>query len=187
MIDKNGRYHKPKGEGGGQFTSSDGNGGTHDPSDAEKQKLKERGISTDSGKKKMTPAEKIASVHIDFDKDNILPELNEEDLAKVDSKVNKPVLLKKGVIDRNAEEHDDLTKDDFQSIIGQSLYTPSEIFPANKEKPYFHFAKIIEYNSKGKPEYGLVILDVDERKDNFEIVHAQFMRKRSFNSLKNKK
>lgn len=49
-----------------------------------------------SSKKKLTPAEKIASVHIDFNKDNILPELNDEDLEKVGSKVNKPVLLKKG-------------------------------------------------------------------------------------------
>lgn len=135
----------------------------------------------------MTPAEKIASVHIDFTKDNVLPELNEEDLKKVGVDKNKPVLLKKEVIDRNEGKHDDLTRDDFQSIIGQALYSPSEVFPANKIKPYFHFAKIIEDNSKGKPEYGLVILDVGERKDNFEIVHAQFMRKKSFNSIKNKK
>ena len=56
----------------------------------------------------MTPAEKIASVHIDFTKDNVLPELNNEDLTKVGSKINKPVLLKKNVIDRNAAEHSDL-------------------------------------------------------------------------------
>ncbi len=135
----------------------------------------------------MTPAEKIASVHIDFDRDNLLPELNEEDLEKVGVDKNKPVLLKKSVIDRNEGEHDDLTRDDFQSIIGQALYSPSEVFPANKNKPYFHFAKIIEENSKGKPEYGLVILDVDEKKDNFEIVHAHFVNMSGLQRVKNNK
>ncbi len=138
-------------------------------------------------KKKMTPAEKIASVHIDFTKDNVLPELNNEDLTKVGSKINKPVLLKKNVIDRNAAEHSDLTDEDFQSIIANALYSPSEIFSANKDKPYYHFAKVIEVNSKGKPEIGLALLDVDENKDNFEIVHAHFARSRSFNAIKNKK
>lgn len=64
-------------------------------------------------KKKMTPAEKIASVHIDFDRDNILPELNEEDLPKIYVETNKPVLLKKSIIDRNAVEHADLSDSEF--------------------------------------------------------------------------
>lgn len=34
-------------------------------------------------KKKMAPAEKIASVHIDFNRDNVLPELNEDTLEKM--------------------------------------------------------------------------------------------------------
>lgn len=105
--------------------------------------------------KKLTPAEKIASVHIDFTKDNILPELNEEDLAKVGSEVNKRILLKKSIIDRNAAEHQDLTDNDFENIIKNALYSPSEIFKANSEKPYFHFAKVIEVNSKGKSYFRL--------------------------------
>ena len=88
--------------------------------------------------KKMTPEEKIASVHIDFDRDNILPELNEEDLAKIGAEKNKHVLLKKSVIDRNRVEHSDLTDTDFELILANALYVPSEVFPANKEKPYYH-------------------------------------------------
>ncbi len=82
--------------------------------------------------------------------------------------------------------HSDLTDNDFQNIIANALYAPSEIFSANKEKPYYHFAKVIEVNSKGKPEIGLVLLDVDENKENFEIVHAHFVRNRSFNAIKRK-
>lgn len=52
MIDNNGMHHKPKGEGGGQFTSSDGNGGTYKPSEAEKENLKARGIDLGGDKNK---------------------------------------------------------------------------------------------------------------------------------------
>lgn len=134
-------------------------------------------------KKKMTPAEKIASVHIDFNRDNVLPELNEDDLKKVGAMDNKPVLLKKRVIDRNAIVHSDLSNEDFQSIVAHALYEPSEVFSANENKPYFHFAKVIEMSSKEKSEIGIVLLDVDETKDNFEIVHAHFVRERSFRSM----
>ena len=136
--------------------------------------------------KKMTPEEKIASVHIDFDRDNILPELNEEDLAKIGAEKNKHVLLKKSVIDRNRVEHSDLTDTDFELILANALYVPSEVFPANKEKPYYHFAKIIEINSKGKPYVGLALLDVDDKKENFEIVHAHFARMSSYETMKRK-
>lgn len=171
----------------GKFTSSDGAGGTHEATEAERNELRKRGISdTDGENKKMTPAEKIASVHIDFTKDNILPELNEVDLDKVGSKVNKPVLLKKNVIDRNNIEHSDLTDSDFESIIKSALYSPSEIFSANKDKPYYHFAKVIEVNSKGKPEIGLALLDVDENKDNFEVVHAHFIGSKAYARAKKK-
>ena len=165
----------------GKFTDSSGEGKIYP------QNTKYSEIITVSKHKKMTPAEKIASVHIDFTKDNFLPELNEEDLEKVGSKVNKPVLLKKNIIDRNRIEHSDLTDDDFQNIIANALYAPSEIFSANKDKPYYHFAKVIEVNSKGKPEIGLALLDVDENKENFEIVHAHFMEVPRFNRLKEKK
>lgn len=137
-------------------------------------------------KKKMTPAEKIASVHIDFDRDNILPELNEEDLPKIDVETNKPVLLKKSIIDRNAVEHADLSDSEFQPIVAHALYAPSEVFPANRDKPYFHFTKIIRYSSKGSPQFGFVLLDIDDRHDYFEVVHAHFVRERSFKAMKNK-
>lgn len=157
------------------------NGNPHTPIDAEtgevllgKQPDGESG--TDNASKiKKTPAEKIASVHIDFDRDNILPELNEEDLVKIGVENNKPVLLKKKVIDRNTVEHGDLTDSDFTAIIANALYRPSEIFSANKEKPYYHFAKLIEISSKDKPKIGLALLDVDNRKEKFEIVHAHFI------------
>ena len=175
----------------GKFT--DGAGGTHIPTEAELQRLREMGVDEQKGQLqkdrpkeecRKTPAEKIASVHIDFDRDNVLPELNEEDLQKIGVDKNKPVLLKKFIIDRNEIRHPDITKDDVINIIANALYAPSEIFHGKSEKPYYHFAKVIEITSKGKSEIGLVLLDVDENKDNFEIVHAHFVNATGFRQVK---
>lgn len=135
-------------------------------------------------KKKMTPAEKIASVHIDFTKDNILPELNDEDLEKVGSKVNKPVLLKKGVIDRNEKKHTDVMPDT-ELVLKSALYSPSEVFKGNKDKPYYTFVKPMKISKRnGLDEYGIVLLDVDEKKDNFEIVHWHWVNAENIEKLK---
>lgn len=151
-------------------------------SDDPKRDMEKLGVT----KKKLSPEEKIARVHIDFLKDNVLPELNESELKKIGVKKNKAILLKKGVIDRNRFEHDDLTDEDFERIVANALYSPSEVFKANKDRPYFHFAKIIEVNSKGKPEIGLALLDVDDKKDNFEIVHAHFIGRKALERAKKK-
>ncbi len=171
MKDRNGAEHSEK---NGQFV---GNG-----SDEKKEydnlpsakKLRDN-YENRFGNKKKTLEEKIVSVHIDFDKDNILPELNDSELEKVGARESKPILLKKSVIERNRVEHGDLTDKDFEQVVTNALYAPSEVFKANKTKPYYHFAKVIEINSKGKPEIGLALLDVDDKKDNFEIVHAHFV------------
>ncbi len=79
-----------------------------------------------------------------------------------------------------------MTDNDFEQIVLRALYSPSEVFSANKERPYYHFAKVIEVNSKGKPEIGLALLDVDDRKDNFEIVHAHFIGSKAYERAKKK-
>lgn len=183
MKDKNGAEHS---EQNGRFVSSN-SGEKKEYGNLPSAKRLASNYNKHFGTSKMTPDEKIASVHIDFSKDNILPELNESELEKVGVKDNKPILLKKSVIERNRTEHSDLTNEDFEQIVANALYAPSEVFPANKEKPYYHFAKVIEVNSKGKPEIGLALLDVDERKDNFEIVHAHFVRSSSYETMKRKK
>lgn len=138
--------------------------------------------------KKLTPAEKIASVQIDFDKDNILPELNEEDLVKIGSETNKPVLLKKNIIDRNIVHHKD-AMGDTNKIIGEALYQPAEIFHGKSSKDYFTFIKPVRISKRnGLDEYGVVLLDVDNKNDNFEIVHWHWINQDKINSLKaNKK
>ncbi len=137
---------------------------------------------------KMTPAEKIASVHIDFSKDNILPELNDSELAKVGAKENKPIRIKKSIIDRNKFYHEDAMINT-NKILGETLYSPSEIFPGKSDKDYFTFIKPLRLSKRnGKDEYGVVLLDVTNTNKNFDVVHWHWVNIENLNSLKpNKK
>lgn len=173
IEDRNNNLHSEK---NGQFISKSAS--------ELKEELQQELPTTKKDTKKLTPAEKIASVHIDFSRDNILPELNEEDLRKVGAKENKPVLLKKSIIDRNTQRHNDVMPDT-EKILTQTLYSPLEIFRGNIEKPYYTFVKPLRIsNRNGKNEYGIVLLDVDTRKDNFEIVHWHWVNEDKFDSIK---
>ncbi len=165
----------------GKFTSSDGAGGTHEATEAEKQRLRERGIRDGGGEtKKLTPAEKIASVHIDFTKDNILPELEETSLRKMGVQESKPVIVKASTIARNGSVHQDVDPKDVDKLIGETLYAPEEVVAGkNPNKPYFAFIKKIRISEKsGKTDYGTVLLDVTADNDNFEVVHWHWVREK---------
>ena len=176
---------------GGQFAPKDKSNtdklreGIKKYSDTPTEDMANFGLSSD--KKKMTPAEKIASVHIDFDKDNILPELNESELEKVGAKTSKPVLFKKSTLYRNVDKHNDVQKEDLSNIIGEALYNPIDVFPANNKKSnYYHFAAFVEVRGKAGLKMGLVLLDIDEKKDYFEIGHVYFVGGHGFEDAKKK-
>lgn len=101
---------------------------------------------------------------------------------------NKPVLLKKNIIDRNQIKHYDLSQEDGVAIIGKALYSPAEIFRGNRSKSYYTFVKPMRLSPKdGKTvDNGLVLLDVSETKDNFEIVHWHWIREKDLEKLKKK-
>ena len=131
--------------------------------------------------KQMTPAEKIASVHIDFDRDNILPEFNEAILNKLGTTQNKKVLLKGATIKRNLGKHIDVTQDIMQDIIMQALYDPIDVFPANPNNAnYYHMASFVEVPDKNGLKMGLVLLDIGKSKEHFEVGHAYFVDGKGF-------
>lgn len=134
-------------------------------------------------KKKMTPAEKIASVHIDFTRDNILPELNEDTLVKIGETRNKKVLLKASSIKRNLGKHMDVSEETLQDIVTEALYNPIDVFPANPNNSnYYHLASFVEVQGKNGLKMGLVLLDIDKNKDCFDIGHAYFVDGRGFDT-----
>ncbi|MCX4361773.1 MAG: hypothetical protein OSJ74_00075 [Clostridia bacterium] len=135
----------------------------------------------------MTAEEKIASVHIDFDKDNILPELNEDTLEKIGMTESKSVLLKSSIIKRNLKRHIDVSDEIMQNIITEALYRPIDVFPANPNNPnYYHLASFIEVRENDGLKMGLVLLDIDASKKNFEIGHAYFVGSDGYERAKDK-
>jgi len=122
---------------------------------------------------------KIDSVkNIDLDQDSTLPNLNAETLEGLGQE-DKPVLLKKDVIDRNFERHSDLTEEEFKSLLGQSLYDPD--FIKRSERPdrpdYYHFVKHLERDNS------VVLLEMTTSKDNHEIVHVLKMNDKNLGKL----
>lgn len=145
-------------------------------------------VKSQNGKKsKMTPEEKIASVHIKAGQDTILPELNEKDLLSIGATKNKPVLVKASIFDRNAGKHSEVAFEDIDTIVGQALYSPdTKIVPGkNKSGTYYAFYKPIRASKthKNENEFGTVILDVKEGTDYFEVVHWQWVRTKNMRSV----
>ncbi|MDE7063860.1 MAG: DUF1073 domain-containing protein, partial [Desulfovibrionaceae bacterium] len=119
-----------------------------------------------------TPQQKIDSIRIDFDRDNILPNLNPETLTEL-GKPDKPVLLKKNIIDRNDRKHSDVSREDAARMIGEALYRPLHVVKGNVAKDYTNFIGI------DREKNCVVLLDMTETSDNFEVVHWHYTRPRS--------
>ena len=122
---------------------------------------------------------KIDSVRIDFADDNKLPGLNREDLESL-GKEDKPVLLKKGVIERNFSEHPDISREEFAQLLPETLYTPDLVLPERvrpEKSNYHHFVKYLERNNS------VAIVEMSDKKDHYEVVHLQKMRNRNLKKL----
>lgn len=154
----------------GQFASGAGGEGSRSAAKQESDSDRER--------QKAIQA-KIDSIRIEPGKDNVLPNLNEDTLEKL-GKPDKPVLLKKGVIERNAGTHSDVPLEESSRLIGEALYNPVHVLRGNAEKDYLNFIGI------DKTRHGVVLLDVEEAKDNFEIVHWHYVDIRGVGKLQRK-
>ncbi len=130
---------------------------------------------------------KISSVHIDFTKDNVLPELNEDTIQKMGLEKNRPVLFKSETIIRNLSKHFDVEKDVYDDIISEVLYNPIDVFQASSTNPnYFHLASFVQVKDKDGLKMGLVLLDADTSKEYIEIVHAYFVSSKGYDWAKNR-
>ena len=107
---------------------------------------------------------------IDFSKDNKLPNLNKDTLKQYGFE-DKPVLLKKNIIEKNKVNHPDITDDMAREIIGNSLYKPEAILKANKDKPAYH-----NFITRLKDDKNsIVLLELSDEKENYEIVNYHYL------------
>jgi hypothetical protein len=116
---------------------------------------------------------KIDSIKIDFSRDNTLPGLNKEDLAELGLKKDKPVLLKKNIIEKNKAAHPNVKESEYAYIIGLSLYNSELRLPGHETKPRFNFIARV-----GENKSSVVLLEVAETAENYEIVNLHWLHER---------
>jgi hypothetical protein len=107
-------------------------------------------------------------IDIDFNRDNILPKLNKKDLDLIGKKVNKDVIYKKSTIDRNELAHPELSRSEYNKAIKKSLYERKFILTPQKDRLNYHNF-VVKLDNK---HYSSVVLDTDDVKHFFEIVHV---------------
>ena len=110
-----------------------------------------------------------------------LPEI----VQQVLSTNGKRIIIKKNIFERNALRHDELTPDMSRAILNEALYNPTLY---GKNKPLSRPNNWIVINvPDGKGNNKLVVLEVNENKDNVEIVHWHEADKRGLEKIIKKK
>ena len=151
--DKDGKFTKGSGENDKQEDKEETN--NEDSSEEDKQK-EEKEIQD-----KIKQLEKI-----NLTKDNILPNFPKSFLKKQGLE-DKPILLKKNIIDRNKQQHPDITEEQAIRILGNSLYKTEAVLKGKSKRPdYYNLITRIDDKHND-----LVTVELSNEKDNYEIVH----------------
>ena len=132
--------------------------------------------------------EKVGSVDDLRDEDFTSPSRSVE-LPELDVRVadaigtgGKPVVIKKNIFERNAKAHGDLTPADSRDILKAALYTPTLYGRNQKTKRPYNWVLIKTRDAEG--ENRVVLLEVNENKDNVEIVHWHYVRDNALETIK---
>lgn len=134
-----------------------------------------------NGSVSQSPQEKKSRVNIDFNKDNVLPKLNDDTIAQLGPDADKPILFKKDTIKRNLARHPEMPPEEYNQAISTALYAPELAGKANPNKPYYNLIARV-----GPEKNSLVLLDIDCDKTHCEIVHAHYLRDKSRNTITKK-
>ncbi len=103
-------------------------------------------------------------------------------VQRVLSTNGKKVIIKKNIFERNALRHDELTPEVSRAILNEALYNPTLY---GKNKPLSRPNNWIVINvPDGKGNNKLVVLEVNENKDNVEIVHWHEVDNRGLEKIK---
>ena len=90
---------------------------------------------------------------------------------------DKPILLKKNIIEKNKASHPDISEEEAKRIIGNALYKPEVILKANRDKPAYH-----NFISRTDDKHSdLVLLELSDKKENYEIVNYHVIRDKDRN------
>ena len=105
--------------------------------------------------------------------------------SKVDDAIGakgKPVIIKKNILEKNYKSHPDLTPNQSREILESALYRPDLYGNNQKTKRPYNWVVINTTDEAGHNR--LVLLEVNDNKDNVEIVHWHYIRDNALGTLK---
>lgn len=149
--------------------------GTQSEKESEESKKEENNNEDVSKEEKQKEIEeKIEKLkEIDWTKDNTLPNFPKYFLDEYGLE-DKPILLKKNIIEKNKLNHPDITEEEARRIIGNALYKPETILKANHEKPTYH-----NFISRTDDKHSdIVLLELSDEKENYEIINYHIIKNR---------
>lgn len=110
-----------------------------------------------------------------------LPTLS-ENVANAISTEGKAVVIKKNIFEKNKRDHKDLTAEQSREILKSALYNPQLYGQNQKAKRPYNWVVI---NTKDEAGHNrLVLLEVNNNKDNVEIVHWHYVDQRGVEKIK---
>lgn len=110
-----------------------------------------------------------------------LPELP-ENVDRALGAEGKPVIIKKNILEKNYKNHPDLTPIQSREILESALYRPDLYGNNQKTKRPYNWVVINTTDEAGHNR--LVLLEVNDNKDNVEIVHWHYIRDNALGTLK---
>ncbi len=110
-----------------------------------------------------------------------LPTLS-ENVANAIGTEGKAVVIKKNIFEKNKKSHKDLTAEQSREILKSALYNPQLYGQNQKAKRPYNWVVI---NTKDEAGHNrLVLLEVNNNKDNVEIVHWHYVRDNALDSIR---
>lgn len=107
-----------------------------------------------------------------------MPSLSKLVLEKYGLK-DKPILLKKNIINRNRIQHSDISDSDAVRILGNALYKTEVVLKGNNNKYAYH-----NFITRTDDEHSdLVLVELSDEKEHYEIVHYFVVRNKSRKEL----
>ncbi|MBQ2285574.1 MAG: DUF2213 domain-containing protein [Clostridia bacterium] len=132
--------------------------------------------------KRAVPLDQILPTIKDYkepQKDYELPKIPDDFIKKL-NKTQKPLVLKKNIIEKNKNNHKDIPLDKYNEILSKGIYKADLMF---KNKPIDEYFNFVHY---GDNKHEHVLIELSENKDNFEIVNFHWLNDKSLEEkLKN--
>lgn len=112
-------------------------------------------------------------------KDYELPRLNQGDLSKL-GKEDKPVILKKNIIEKNKHNHPEVDISEYSKILTDTLVDTSEIIQVQpRKKPNY-------YTFINDNQNDVSVVELSENKDNYEVVNFFKVNKKRIDEYRKK-